>query len=78
MKQVLMRRKNRFDQIDLIRVDVLSESDGKMRVKVPGMFYAKEINASETLPCPQQRNFGMTVPTRVYSTPGSLARDLHR
>lgn len=78
--KVLMRRTNRLtNQVDLIPVDVLSQSNGKMRVKAPGMYYPLEINASDTMPCTQtRREYGMTAPQRSYNVPGSLARDLYR
>lgn len=79
MKQVLMKRNNqRTGCTDLIRVDVLSETNGQMRVKVPGMHLPIQIEASQTKPCPQFRpQPGMQVPTQAYNFPGSLARDLN-
>lgn len=70
-KQVYLRRENVNGDNDLVRVTVLSEKDGHMRVKIPGVFHPKDVEASATIPI---RPAAQPVP----SVPGSFARDLYR
>lgn len=73
MKEVLLKRPNAgLGTTDLVRVTVLSEKDGKMRVKVPGVFHPQEIDASATLPV--TRRAAQQIPAVM----GSFARDLYR
>lgn len=79
MKQVLLRRENlRTGCNDLVRVDVLSEANGMMRIKMPGQFHPVAVEASRTIACSQIRpTAGFQRADRSYNFPGSLARDLN-
>ncbi len=72
LRQVLLKRTNEhMGTRELIRVTVLSEKDGKMRVKFPGVYHPREIDAADTLPATTR------AATPMFQTPGSLARDLY-
>ena len=79
MKQVLLRRPNLHTGAnDLVRVDVISEKDGMLKIKMPGQFHPQEVEAKMTISCAQTRpTAGFQRPTASYNFPGSLARDLN-
>lgn len=53
MGQVMVRRKLQNGDNQLIRADVISEKDGVLRVKMPGVFGPVEVKANETVPATQ-------------------------